>query len=67
MMIEVNGERIEISNDCKKITDLLVHFGLENKMLIIELNKQILEKSDHDKTYLSDGDRVEIVHFVGGG
>lgn len=67
MMIEVNGERIEIPNDCKKITDVLVHFGLENKMLIIEMNKQILEKSDHDKTYLSDGDRVEIVHFVGGG
>lgn len=67
MMIEVNGEQIDIPNDCKKITDVLVHFGLENKMLIIELNKQILDKSDHDKTYLSDGDRVEIVHFVGGG
>lgn len=67
MMIKINGERIEIHNDCKKMTDLLVRFGLENKMLIIELNKQILEKSDHDKTYLSDGDQVEIVHFVGGG
>ncbi|OAB43760.1 sulfur carrier protein ThiS [Paenibacillus glacialis] len=67
MKIEINGEQVEIPSNCTTITDLLVHFGLETKIVIIEWNKQILEKSNHDKTGISDGDRIEIVHFVGGG
>jgi len=67
MKIEINGEQVEIPSQNKTMTDLLVHFGLETKILIVELNKQILEKSNHDKTCISDGDRIEIVHFVGGG
>lgn len=46
---------------------LLEHFNLEQKVVIVELNQHILDKSMHAETMLTDGDRIEIVHFVGGG
>ncbi|OAB47048.1 sulfur carrier protein ThiS [Paenibacillus antarcticus] len=67
MKLEINGEEIDIPSHCTTITSMLVHFGLENRIVIIELNKQIVDKSNHETKCLSDGDRIEIVHFVGGG
>ncbi|AJS59288.1 sulfur carrier protein ThiS [Paenibacillus sp. IHBB 10380] len=68
MKLQINGEQVEVPDtQVTTITDLLTHFGLDNKVVIVECNQQILEKSSHSETLLSDGDRVEIVHFVGGG
>ncbi|WP_438350035.1 sulfur carrier protein ThiS [Paenibacillus sp. FA6] len=67
MKLQINGEQVEVSNNCKTVVDLLVYFGLESKVVIVEWNQHILEKSDHETTCLTDGDRIEIVHFVGGG
>jgi sulfur carrier protein len=44
-----------------------LHLGLEEKIVIVELNQIILEKANHFATAVSNGDRIEIVHFVGGG
>lgn len=67
MKLIINGDVVELSNEVRTIQDLLTHFNLQDKGAIVELNREILEKSEHAEAYLSDGDKIEIVHFVGGG
>lgn len=67
MELVINGEKMNIPGQIKTASELLNYFQLEEKVLIVELNEAILEKSAHQDTRLSDGDRIEIVHFVGGG
>jgi len=40
---------------------------IDPRRVAVELNMEILPKADYETTALSDGDRIEIVHFVGGG
>jgi len=49
------------------LTQLVEALGLTGKRLAIELNGEIVPRSLHAQTQLSDGDRVEIVHAIGGG
>ena len=67
MDLIINGEKMNIPVTAKTVSGLLNHFQLGDKVLIVELNEAILEKNTHEDTLLSDGDRIEIVHFVGGG
>ena len=67
MRLHVNGEQVEIPDTVEKVSDLLEHLGINHKVAIVELNANILQKGDHAATQLTNGDRVEIVHFVGGG
>jgi sulfur carrier protein len=67
MVFLINGDQVNVPERVKTVEDLLTHFQLEKKVLIVELNQQIIEKSLYAETLLADGDRVEIVHFVGGG
>jgi sulfur carrier protein len=67
MKLMINGEVVELSDKVRTIQDLLTYFKLQDKGAIVELNREILEKSSHAEACLSDGDQVEIVHFVGGG
>ena len=64
MAITVNGKQMELFGT---IQQLLVHFRLENRIVIVEVNKDIVMKENYETTSLSHGDVVEIVHFVGGG
>ncbi|MDQ0884410.1 sulfur carrier protein [Peribacillus sp. V2I11] len=63
----INGEKIQIPADESTVTGLLQHFNLHQKVVIVELNDEILAKESLSETLLSNGDKVEIVHFVGGG
>lgn len=67
MKITVNGNGLEVQEDVKHIKALIDFLEIEDKPLIIEHNQQILQKEEHEKTILEHGDKVEIVHFVGGG
>ncbi|WP_342543172.1 sulfur carrier protein ThiS [Paenisporosarcina sp. FSL H8-0542] len=67
MKLVINGDIIEVPNTVETISNLLQHFELEKKVVIVEWNNTILEKGSHQETILSDGDKVELVHFVGGG
>ena len=49
------------------ITDLLVKYNLNNKKIAIEYNGTILPKFEYKKRYLKNNDKIEIVHFIGGG
>lgn len=66
MKLIVNGEPREVNN-ASTVAEMLAAFKLENRILVVELNKEIIERGTYNKTRLNDGDRVEIVHFVGGG
>jgi sulfur carrier protein len=65
MEITVNGERT--STDACSVLGLLSQLGIDPRRVAIELNLEILPKTDYGTTSLRDGDKIEIVQFVGGG
>ncbi|MCG7381120.1 sulfur carrier protein ThiS [Paenibacillus sp. ACRRY] len=67
MNIIVNGQSMNIEDDLNHVDQLLQSFNLQVKTVVVELNRQILMREQHASTVLRDGDRIEIVHFVGGG
>ncbi|SHM46963.1 sulfur carrier protein ThiS [Gracilibacillus kekensis] len=67
MGIIVNGESLELNQRIETVEDLLGHLQLKKKSLIVEHNQTILKMEQHDKAKVTEGDRFEIVHFVGGG
>ena len=66
IQIELNGETREISPG-STVTGLLAELGLDTRKVAVERNLEIVPKSLYAETELSAGDRLEIVHFVGGG
>jgi thiamine biosynthesis protein ThiS len=66
MKLIVNGEDREFSSD-RTVSTLLVHLGMKPDRVAVELNHELIPRDRWDATQLSDGDKLEIVHFVGGG
>lgn len=66
MNIFVNGNDTHVA-DGSVISDLIKSLGLNAQRLAVELNRRIIRRAEWDSTTISEGDRVEIVHFVGGG
>lgn len=67
MNLKINGNQIEVSESVKTVAELLTHLELDNRIVVVERNKDILQKGDHTDTSVFDGDQIEIVTFVGGG
>jgi sulfur carrier protein len=65
MNITVNGE--ERATEPKTVLGFLVELGIDPRAVAVELNMDILEKGEYATTMVNDGDRIEIVRFVGGG
>ena len=63
-MITVNGEKLDFSGT---VTELLRVLGYGEKRVAVELNENIVPKAEYGNTPVSDGDKLEIVRFVGGG
>ncbi|HCW6213152.1 TPA: sulfur carrier protein ThiS, partial [Acinetobacter baumannii] len=53
--------------DCKNLLELIQYLALENKRYAIEFNSRIIPKSKLECTNISEFDRIEIIHAVGGG
>ena len=66
MQIEVNGKPREVS-DGASVADLLDELELDERLLVVELNREIVRRNERSDVGLQAGDRIEIVHFVGGG
>lgn len=64
--IQLNGDRRQIA-DQTSLEALLEVFSLPDKRVAIELNGSVVRKNDWPTTLVADGDRLEVVHFVGGG
>ena len=66
MQIQVNGEMLQVQ-DGITLPGLVEELELGEKRIAIELNLEIIPRSEHVSTVLKDADRVEIVHAIGGG
>ncbi len=64
--IQLNGKKVFIRSNYS-ILDLLKKYKLINKKVAIEHNGIIIPKVNYKKKYLKNNDKVEIVHFIGGG
>ncbi|MEG0291316.1 MAG: sulfur carrier protein ThiS [Anaerovoracaceae bacterium] len=65
-MVTINGQKYQLA-DGIKVSEYLETEGIDKGTIAIELNGEILPKSRYEETVLSDGDKIEIVNFVGGG
>ncbi|MBV9928721.1 MAG: sulfur carrier protein ThiS [Acidobacteria bacterium] len=66
MRVELNGEPKELAEGTT-LSTLIQQLSLAPERVAVELNRDVVRRTDWPATRLSEGDRVEIVHFVGGG
>lgn len=66
MHLTINGEPQGVS-DGLTVADLIKHLGLNQQRLAVEVNREVIARERYTALTLTDGDQVEIVHFVGGG
>jgi sulfur carrier protein len=64
--IQLNGKKIIIKSNYS-LFDLLKKYKLNNKKIAIEYNGVIIQKTNYRKKNLKNNDKIEIVHFIGGG
>ena len=64
--IQLNGKKVDIKSSYS-IFDLLKKYKLINKKVAIEHNGIIIPRESYKKKYLKNNDKIEIVHFIGGG
>jgi len=66
MHVILNGERHDLDAPTS-VAGLIEALGLEPRKVAVERNLEIVPRSTYGAVMLNDGDRLEIVHFVGGG
>lgn len=64
-MVKINGEVVDAAG--KTISEYLATANFNPTLIVVELNEEIVPKSQYDKTIIEDDDTIEIVSFVGGG
>jgi thiamine biosynthesis protein ThiS len=66
LRVVINGEAREVPA-VGSVAALLAQLGLDPRRVVVERNRTIVRRGDLDATPVADGDRIEIVHVVGGG
>jgi sulfur carrier protein len=66
MHIQLNGEPFELP-DGASVAELIARMELTGKRIAVELNLDIVPRSQHAETPLKEGDQVEVVQAIGGG
>ena len=66
MTLSINGEARNFDN-VSTLADLIDALSLKGDRVAVELNRNIVSRTEWATTSLQDGDKLEIVHFVGGG
>lgn len=64
--VHINGDDRRIP-DGLSVRELLEHLDLQPSMVVVERNREIVERERYDEVPVRAGDRLELVHFVGGG
>ena len=67
MKLTINGKDRDFFAPTLTVAQLLAELAMKQDRVALELNREIVPKAKWDATMLSDGDRLEIVHFVRGG
>jgi sulfur carrier protein len=66
MQLFVNGESQVCAEPCS-LAEFIRRLGMKGDRVAVELNREIVPRAQWTDTQLDDGDRLEVVHFVGGG
>ena len=66
MLVQINGESRELA-DRSRLSDLVRELSLEPARIAVEVNQKVIRREQWAEMPLGEGDRIEIVHFVGGG
>ena len=66
MTLTINGEQKAMSG-VSTVAALVAQLGLDARKVAVERTLEIVPRSAYGQTALADGDRIEIVHFIGGG
>ena len=64
--IQLNGRKIELNNK-HSLATLLKKYKIDSKKIAVELNGKIISRSKYKLIYIKNKDKIEIVHFIGGG
>ena len=64
--VHLNGEDREVAAGLS-VQGLLESLALEPRLVVVERNREILARTRYDEVQVREGDRLELVHFVGGG
>lgn len=70
MQIQLNGEAHILAPEltpAPTVAQLVESLGLAGRRIAVEVNEEIVPRSEHVATRLAEGDRVEVVHAIGGG
>ncbi len=66
IQVHVNGTEREVQSGLS-VHELVESFDLDPMLIVVELNREILTRDQFKEIRVSEGDAVELVHFVGGG
>ena len=66
MRLIINGKE-QVLGEPLTLAQLIEQLGMQSDRVAVELNREIVSRDQWPETSLKDGDRLEIVHFVGGG
>ena len=66
MRLQINGDEKPFA-DGLSLAGLIDELGMKSDRVAVELNREIVARAQWGETILHDGDKLEIVHFVGGG
>ena len=66
MELEVNGDSMKLP-DRAHVSDVLAQMGLTGRRVAVELNGEIVSRTQFEQMLLSAGDRLEVVQAIGGG
>ncbi|UOD34848.1 sulfur carrier protein ThiS [Deferribacteraceae bacterium V6Fe1] len=66
MKITLNGKDTELEKNIT-VSELLQNLKIHSKVVVVEINGNIVEKDNFDNTFIKENDKVEVVRFVGGG
>ena len=66
IQVQVNGKEREVESGLS-VHELVESFDLDPLLIVVELNREILSRDQFKDVQVSEGDAVELVHFVGGG
>ena len=67
MHLIINGEDHDDLPDGLSLAALIAHLGLPERKIAIERNREVVSKSTYDSVQLENHDKLEIIHFIGGG
>ncbi|WP_277656231.1 sulfur carrier protein ThiS [Seleniivibrio woodruffii] len=66
MKIILNGDAVELER-AYTISELITKYDMKKETVVVELNGDLPDKATYDETFTKEGDKIELIRFVGGG